>query len=267
MTTLSIDALTLGVPDVGAAKAFYTTGFALPVLADHEQFVSLGLGPHAGTLGLYAVDALAADAQTAADGTGFRGYTISYLVEQPAAVDLILDRATTAGAQVIKPAKKSMWGGYSAVVQAPDGALWKLATPQKKGEPVADIPEPTDVAVLIGVADVKRSKAFYEAVGMTVGKSFGGKYVDFASADGADTLALYRREALAEDAGVPPAGEGFQAMVLYRIAETPAQVDGILEAGAAHGGEVAVKPKRAEPGGYAGHLADPDGFLWKVACG
>ena len=264
--TLSIDAVTLGVPDLEAAKAFYSNGFGLPVLADHGGFVSLGLGPHAAPLSLYGTEALAYDAQADPTGSGFRGFTISYLVDQPAAVDLLAERATAAGAQVIKPAKKSLWGGYSAVVQAPDGALWKLATPKKKGDAVDAIPEPTDLAVLIGVSDIKASKAFYEAVGMTVGKDFASKYADFVSGDGTDTLALYGHDALAKDAGVPAAGSGFRAMTFSRIVETPEQVEAILEAGAANGGEIAVKPERAEWGGYSGYFADPDGFLWKVAC-
>jgi uncharacterized glyoxalase superfamily protein PhnB len=265
MTTLTLDALTLGVTDVAAAKAFYTTAFELPVLADHGQFVSLGLGPHAAPLSLYAVEALAADAQTESAGSGFRGLTVSYLVQQPSEVDLLVDRATAAGAEVIKPAKKSIWGGYGAVIRVPDGTVWKLVTPNKKGGPADAVPEPVDVAVLIGVTDVKRSTAFYRAVGAGKGRAFGGKYADFSAGDGADTLALYGRAALADDAGVPADGSGFRAVTFSRIVESPGDVDALLDAAAAAGGEITVKPEPAEWGGYAGYFADPDGFLWKVA--
>lgn len=264
--TLQIDALTLGVPDIEAAKAFYTTGFGLPVLADHGRFVSLGLGPHAAPLGLYAADALAEDAGVDAAGSGFRAFTISYLVTHPGEVDVFVERAAAAGARVLKPAAKSLWGGYGGVVEAPDGALWKVATPKKKGEPVDEIPEPTDVAVLIGVADVKRSTAFYRAVGAGKGRAFGGKYADFQAGDGTDTLGLYGHEALAKDAGVPATGAGFRAVTLSRLVQTHDEVDALLEAAGAAGGEITVKPEAAEWGGYAGCFADPDGFLWKVAC-
>jgi len=263
--SFSVDAITLGVLEPDQARRFYIDGFGLTVLADHGDFVSLGLGEHSAPLSLYANDALAADAQTKPDGDGFRGFTISYLVEQPAAVDLVVSRASAAGAQVIKPAKKSMWGGYSGVLRAPDGALWKVATPHKKGDAVDSIPAPTDVAVLLGLADVKRSLAFYEALGMTVGKAFGSKYADFASGAGTSTLALYGWEALAKDAGVPAAGSGFRSMTLSRIVQTPGEVDELLSLAEAHGGSVAVPAERAQWGGYSGYLADPDGFLWKVA--
>jgi len=264
--TFSIDAITLGVLDTESARRFYTEGFGLPVLADHGDFVSLGLGDHAAPLSLYANGALATDAQTKPDGDGFRGFTISYLVEAPAAVDLIIEQATAAGARVIKPAKKSIWGGYGGVLQVPDGAIWKIVTPAKKGEAVTAIPAPTDVPVLIGVADVKASVAFYESLGMPVRKSYGGKYADFVSGDGTSTLALYPWDALAKDAGVPADGSGFRSMTLSRIVETPAEVDAALAAAAAGGGSIAVPAEQAQWGGYSGYLADPDGFLWKVAC-
>jgi len=262
---LSLDAITLGVLDPEQARRFYVDGFGLDVLADHGTFVNLSLGEHAAPLSLYANDALAADAQVKPDGDGFRRFTISYLVDAPAAVDLIVDRAAAAGAQVIKPAKKSIWGGYGGVVQAPDGAIWKVATPQKKGEPVSEIPAPTDVAVLIGVADLKATLAFYSALGMPVRKAYGSKYADFVSGDGTSTLGLYGAEALAKDAGVPAVGSGFRSMTLSRIVKTPAEVDELLAAAEANGGTIAVPAEQAQWGGYSGYLADLDGFLWKVA--
>jgi catechol 2,3-dioxygenase-like lactoylglutathione lyase family enzyme len=264
--TFSIDAITLGVVDTESARHFYTDGLGLPVLADHGHFVSLGLGEHAAPLGLYTNGALASDAQVKPDGDGFRGFTISYLVEAPAAVDLVVETAVAAGARVIKPAKKSIWGGYGGVLEAPDGAIWKIVTPAKKGGPITEIPAPTDVPVLIGVADVKASVTFYESLGLPVRKSYGGKYADFVSGDGTSTLGLYPWEALAKDAGVPPEGNGFRSLTLSHIVETPEQVDAALAAAAAGGGSIAVPAEKAEWGGYSGYLADPDGFLWKVVC-
>jgi hypothetical protein len=50
---------------------------------------------------------------------------------------------------------------------------------------------------------------------MTVAKSFGGKYTEFASGEsGAVKLALYKRPALAEDLGVPVDGAGSHRIVL-----------------------------------------------------
>ncbi len=111
----------------------------------------------------------------------------------PATVDAFLDAAVDAGAEVIKPAAKSLWGGYGGVVQAPDGTIWKVATSAKKdtGPVTREIDE---VVLLLGVDDVKATKRFYVERGLTVGRSFGGKYAEFTSgASSPVKLALYKR--------------------------------------------------------------------------
>src|SRR4051794_23134000 len=74
--------------------------------------------------------------------SGFRGFTLSLVVGQPGNVDLLVNAATQAGATVVKPVTKSFWG-YGGVVQAPDGALWKVATSTKKdtGPATRDVDE------------------------------------------------------------------------------------------------------------------------------
>src|SRR3954470_19706880 len=152
----AIDSVVLEVPDPAAAEAFYTAAF--------------GLGD--------AVGVRATEAPT----TGFRWFTLSLVVSQPSTVDSLLGTALAAGATSLKPAAKSFWG-YGGVVRAPDGAIWKVATSSKKdGGPATR--EIDDVALLLGVADVKVSKRFYVERGLTVAKSFGSKYVEFESSAG-----------------------------------------------------------------------------------
>ena len=81
------------------------------------------------------------------------------MVSQPATVDGLVDAALDAGATVLKPAAKSLWG-YGGVVQAPDGTIWKIATSAKKdtGPATRQIDE---IVLLLGVADVAASKQFY----------------------------------------------------------------------------------------------------------
>ncbi|MFD6069647.1 glyoxalase [Amycolatopsis lurida] len=175
-----IDAITLEVADTEAAERFYTTAF--------------GLGSE---LRLRA---------SQEPSTGFRGYTLSLTVSQPANADALIDAAVAAGATVIKPATKSMWG-YGGTVRAPDGAIWKIATSAKKNTgPAAR--EFDAIVRLLGVADVAASKKFYVEHGLTVGKSFGRVYVEFESGSSPVKLALYKRKALAKDAGVSPEGTG-----------------------------------------------------------
>lgn len=78
-------------------------------------------------------------------------------------------------------------------------------------------------------------------------------------------LALFPRELLAADAGVPGEGRGFAGFALAHNVRSIEQVDALL-AHAAQGGGSLVKPGRhTDWGGYAGYFADPDGFLWEVA--
>ena len=67
--------------------------------------------------------------------------------------------------------------------------------------------------LLLGVADVAASKRFYVERGLAVAKSFGRKYVEFATRVGSVTLALYGRRALAKDAGVAPDGTGSHRLI------------------------------------------------------
>ncbi|QLY31694.1 glyoxalase [Nocardia huaxiensis] len=144
--------------------------------------------------------------------TGFRGFLLSLVVSQPSTVDSLVGTAVEAGFTVLKPAKKSLWG-YSAVVQGPEGTIWKIATSKKK-----DVGPFTravdDVVLLMGVADVKASKQFYADRGLTVSKSFGGKYAEFENAGSSVTLALYPRKAAAKEAGVALEGSGSHRIVM-----------------------------------------------------
>lgn len=144
--------------------------------------------------------------------TGFRGFILSLVVSQPSTVDSLVGTAVEAGFTVLKPAKKNLWG-YGAVVQAPEGTIWKIATSKKKdvGPFTREI---DDLVLLQGVADVKASKQFYVDRGLTVSKSFGGKYAEFANSGSPVTLALYPRKAAAKEAGVAVEGSGSHGIVM-----------------------------------------------------
>lgn len=199
----AIDSVTLEVPDPAAATAFYDAAF--------------GLGER--------LRVRASDAPT----DGFRGFTLSLVVSQPSTVSSLIDSAVEAGATTLKPVAKSLWG-YGGVVQAPDGAIWKVATSAKKDSgPVTR--EVDKIVLLMAVADVSASKRYYADRGLAVGKSF-GKYVEFSMPSSPVQLGLYARRALAKDAGVSPDGTGS-----HRIAI----------------------------GSDAGPFTDPDGFAWEAA--
>jgi catechol 2,3-dioxygenase-like lactoylglutathione lyase family enzyme len=201
ITTLtSIDSVTLDVTDPEAARRFYADAFGLTT----------------------QVRTRAADAAT----SGFRGFTLSLIVSQPSTVRALFDSAVAAGATALKPVEKSLWG-VGCVVQAPDGAIWKVATSAKKDTGPATR-EIDSIVLLLGADDVPASKRFYTERGLVVGKSF-GSYVDFAMPSSPIGLGLYKRRALAKDAGVAPEGTGSH---------------------------------RIRINGDAGSFTDPDGFAW-----
>jgi predicted lactoylglutathione lyase len=197
----NIDSVTLEVTDLSSARSFYDAAFDL---GDRLRL-----------------------RETDAPTSGFRGFHISLVSSQPGDVNALFDAAVAAGATVLKPVTKSLWG-HGSVVQAPDGAIWKLATSAKKdAEPASR--KFDEMVLLIGADDVSASKKFYAARGLTVGKSF-GSYVDFKMGSSPIGFGLYKRAALAKDGGVPPEGTGS-----HRIA-----INGDL-----------------------GELTDPDGFAWE----
>jgi predicted lactoylglutathione lyase len=200
----SIGSVTLEVPDPAAASTFYSSTFDLGT-----QLV-----------------VRASEGATA----GFRGFTLSLVVSQPATVDGLINAALDAGATPLKPAAKSFWG-YGGVVRAPDGAIWTVATSSKKdtGPATRQIDQ---IVLLLGVADVAASKRFYAGRGLAVARSFGRKYVEFATPSAHIKLALYGRRALAKDAGVSPDGTGSHRLAI---------------------------------GSDAGPFTDPDGFAWEAA--
>lgn len=122
-----ISAITLGVRDLNRAKQFYTEGLGCSIEQDHAGFVSFNLGTGSSGLALYTWDALAADAGAAADGSGFRGVTLNYILPSAERVDEVLAQAEHAGGEIIKPAQSAQWGGYFGYFSDPDGHLWKVA--------------------------------------------------------------------------------------------------------------------------------------------
>jgi catechol 2,3-dioxygenase-like lactoylglutathione lyase family enzyme len=120
-------------------------------------------------------------------------------------------------------------------------------------------------AIMIGVEDVARSKKFYaEGLGCTVDQDHPG-FVSFNLGDGSSSLALYEREAAAQDAGVPSEGSGFRGVSFHYIVQSSEAVDEVMGKAVAAGGSVVKEAAASRWGGYFGYFGDPDGYLWKVA--
>ena len=123
--------------------------------------------------------------------------------------------------------------------------------------------EPRLSFVTLGVSDLQRATRFYEEV-LRLPRIQTPPEVSFFEL-GKTWLALYPRELLAADAGVPAAGSGFPGFTLAHNVRSAGEGDWLLKEVADAGGRIVKPGTRADWGGYTGYFADPDGFLWEVA--
>jgi uncharacterized protein len=120
--------------------------------------------------------------------------------------------------------------------------------------------------IMLGVEDLARSKKFYgEGLECTIDQDY-PHFVTFNLGDGSSSLALYEREAAAQDAGVSSEGSGFRGVSFHFIVSSREAVDEVMGKAVAAGAG-AVKEATATQWGYFGYFSDPDGNLWKVASG
>jgi len=123
--------------------------------------------------------------------------------------------------------------------------------------------EPRLSIVTLGVADVAKARAFYEALGFKASAA-SQDTITFMDAGGV-VLALYNRAALAEDAHVPPTAPGFSGVTLAHNVRSEAEADAVLAHAEACGGKIMKPAQKVFWGGYSGYFSDPDGHLWEVA--
>ena len=126
------------------------------------------------------------------------------------------------------------------------------------------VPPPRINLVTLGVADVARATAFYEALGWRLSPASVPGVVSFFDLDSC-VLGLWSATALAVESNIAePGGPG--AVSLAINVATAAAVDAAIEAAVAAGGSV-LRPAgdALEFEGRSGYFADPDGHPWEVA--
>lgn len=117
--------------------------------------------------------------------------------------------------------------------------------------------------ITLGVADLARSKAFYERLGWTASPASQDSIV-FFDLNGV-VLGLFARKALAEDAGVPEGAAGFSAVTLACNQRSEAEVDAVMQEAEAAGAVIVTPAEKVFWGGYRGYFTDPDGHIWEIA--
>jgi Predicted lactoylglutathione lyase len=115
--------------------------------------------------------------------------------------------------------------------------------------------------ITLGVADVERSRAFYEALGWR-GHSPDGEVVFFQA--GGMVVALWDRAKLAADSGVEDAGRSGGFALAHNV-RSPEEVDAVIEEARAAGARIVREPGEAFWGGYTAAFTDPDGHPWEIA--
>ena len=117
--------------------------------------------------------------------------------------------------------------------------------------------------ITLGVADLRRSREFYERLGWRRSMANEEGIVFFQA--GGMAVALYPRSGLAKDANVAVDGQGFNGMALAYNARTRDEVDAVLAEAKVAGARILKPAEQAFWGGYSGYFSDLDGFLWEIA--
>lgn len=116
--------------------------------------------------------------------------------------------------------------------------------------------------ITLGVSDLARARAFYEALGWQTGAKPGDDVVFFQAGD--MVLALWDRARLAEDSCVEDGG-GWGGATLALNFGSREEVDAAFEEARAAGAEVGRDPAETFWGGYSCVFLDPDGHPWEIA--
>jgi catechol 2,3-dioxygenase-like lactoylglutathione lyase family enzyme len=107
--------------------------------------------------------------------------------------------------------------------------------------------------VTLGVRDLARARAFYEALGWS-----GAQQPD-------DEIAFFQAGGMVFGLWTALGGHGAPGIELAQNVRSPEEVDAVLAEAKRAGGTITRQSGRADWGGYTGAFADPDGYVWEVA--
>jgi len=130
--------------------------------------------------------------------------------------------------------------------------------------------KPRITVLTIGVADLERSLRFYrDGLGLPtegiIGKEFEYGAVAFFKLQGGLTLAVWPRQSLSRDTGLPVDAVSSTEFSLGHNVRSKAEVDAVMKEAQAAGATVVKEAQDTFWGGYSGYFKDPDGHLWEVA--
>jgi catechol 2,3-dioxygenase-like lactoylglutathione lyase family enzyme len=126
-------------------------------------------------------------------------------------------------------------------------------------------PTPRFTVVTLGVGDMRRSIAFYEALGFARKFRATGEMVAFFDTGGT-VLGLFPWEQLAQDTTLSdqPRPAAFRGITLAWNCNSTGEVDTVLEFAISNGASLLKPAHTTDYGGYSGYFTDPDGHPWEV---
>ena len=116
--------------------------------------------------------------------------------------------------------------------------------------------------ITLGVEDLARARAFYEALGWTTRAAPEDDVVFFQA--GGMVLALWDRSELAADSAVEDSG-GWGGVTLAHNVGSPEEVDAVMREAAEAGATIGRAASETFWGGYSGVFSDLDGHPWEIA--
>ena len=116
--------------------------------------------------------------------------------------------------------------------------------------------------ITLGVRDLARARAFYEALGWSSSAAPEDDVAFFQA--GGLVVALWDRARNAEDSTMTDGG-GWGGVTLAHNVRSPAEVDAVIEEARRAGATIGREPAETFWGGYSGVFVDPEGHPWEVA--
>lgn len=118
--------------------------------------------------------------------------------------------------------------------------------------------------ITLGVSNLAKATVFYESKFGWSKSDTSNEHISFFTLNGFQ-LALFERNALAEDATVSPEGHGFRCFTLAHNMRSEKAVDELIKALDKKGVKIIKPPQKVYWGGYSGYVSDLDGHLWEIA--
>ena len=130
--------------------------------------------------------------------------------------------------------------------------------------------KPRITVITVGVDDLEKSLRFYQdGLGLEtegiIGTEFEHGAVAFFDLQAGLKLAIWPRESIAHDSGIPVGPSSPTEFTLGHNVSSKEEVDAVMRQARKAGGAIVKDAHDTFWGGYAGYFRDPDGHLWEIA--